>query len=65
MCHENWKPVDRSISEHSVVELYVCFKCGAEMFRALGGPFIGSEISQLGSLEAERTACRRDGRSVR
>jgi hypothetical protein len=35
------------------------------MFRALGGQFIGSEIPQLGSMEAERTPVRRGGRSDR
>lgn len=54
-CRTDYHLVDQSISDQSVVEIYVCFNCGAERFRALSGKFYGVETTQLGSLEAEGT----------
>lgn len=64
-CQNDFRLVDQSITEHSVVELYVCFNCGAERFRALSGRFCGVEATQLGSMEAERAASRSDRREDR
>ena len=64
-CQNDFRLVDQSITEHSVVELYVCFHWGAERFRALSGRFRGVETTQLGSMEAERAASRSDRREDR
>ena len=61
-CKTDYHLVDQSISDKSVVEVYVCFHCGAERFRALSGRFCGVEVTQLGSVEAEGTAGRSDRR---
>lgn len=61
-CNTGFRLIDREAFDNSVVEVYVCFHCGAERFRALSGRFCGVEVTQLGSMEAEGTA---GGRSRR
>lgn len=61
-CNTGFRLIDREAFDNSVVEVYVCFHCGAERFRALSGRFCGVEVAQLGSVEAEGAA---GGRSRR
>lgn len=60
-CRSDFRLIDRSISDHSVVEVYVCYTCGSERYRAISEEWNGRPFTQLGSMEAEGT----DGRHSR
>ena len=60
-CRSDFRLIDRSMHEHSVVEVYVCFTCGSERYRAISEKWDGRSFAQLGGMETEGN----DGRSDR